>query len=249
MDFKLGITKNDHQIIVKTFEEGKAPTSKILDLNEIREQNLQGFFYLSDLKSEDFINQLESETKFYPVRLAQEFQLTTDKFESLDREEALKLLEKVREAWILQNNISFIEEIFKVRTHLNNLWPNDRTGFFEEFWFSLRSQLGASEITIIYNDMIKATKDGEKNKLIKVKVSGTRIPEPQTPLEADEAVYKHYEKELTQPLEITEYNKEKGHLVIAGGLKKSPILIMAKVYGLTRIQKAVLTSITDGLNA
>jgi hypothetical protein len=56
------------------------------------------------------------------------------------------------------------------------LWPNDRTGFFEEFWFTLRSQLGASEMTIIYNDMLKATKEGEKNKLIKVKKTLQKNP-------------------------------------------------------------------------
>lgn len=248
MDFKLGITRNAEQLYVKSFSPGNGPSSKILDLHEAREENLQGLIYLSSLNSEELINQLESETKFYPIRSSDEMQISLDNFEQLNYDDGKKLFDKLREPWILQNNITCIEDIFKIRTHLNNLWPNDRTGFFEEFWFTLRSQLGASEITIMYNDMIKATKEGEKNKLIKVKVTGTRIPAPFSPDEGDELVYKNYEKEMTHVLEITDYNKEKGHLVLAGGLKKSPVLVMAKISQLTRLQKALLTSLIDGLN-
>lgn len=248
MAFKLAMTRNEEQVIVRTFEDNKNPSSKIMDLPEVRSENVQGLIYLSSLKSEDLINQLESETKFYPIRSSDDVQISVDAFEKLTLEDAKKLFEKLHDPWVLQNNITTIEEMFRARTHLNNLWPNDRTGFFEEFWFLLRSQLGASEISIIYNDMIKATKEGEKNRLIKVKVAGKRIPEPQNPDEGDELVYKNYEKEMTHVLEITEYNKEKGHLVMAGTLKKSPILMMAKIYKLTRLQKAILTSLIDGLN-
>lgn len=248
MAFKLAMTRNEEQVIVKTFEDNKNPNSKIMDLQEIRTENLQGLIYQTSLKSEDLINQLESETKFYPIRSSDDVQMSIEAFENLSLEEGRKLFEKLQDPWVLQNNITTIEELFRARTHLNNLWPNDRTGFFEEFWFLLRSQLGAAEISIIYNDMIKATKDGEKNRLIKVKVAGKRIPEPQNPDEGDELVYKNYEKEMSHVLEITEYNKEKGHLVMAGTLKKSPILIMAKIYKLTRLQKAILASLVDGLN-
>ncbi len=248
MAFKLAVTRNEDQVIVKTFEDNKNPNSKIMDFQEIRSENLQGLIYLNNLKSEDLINQLESETKFYPIRSNEDMSLTVEKFEKLSYEEATKIFEKLHDPWVLQNNITTVEELFRAKTHLNNLWPNDRTGFFEEFWFLLRSQLGASEITIVYNDMIKATKDGEKNRLIKVKVKGTRIPEPQNPDEGDELVYKNYEKEMSHTLEITEYNKEKGQLVMAGTLKKSPILVMAKIYKLTRLQKAIITSLIDGLN-
>lgn len=248
MSFKLAMTRNEEQVIVKTFEENKNSSPRIMDLHEVRNENVQGLIYLSTIKSEDLINQLESETKFYPIRSSTDIQISIDAFEALSYEDGTKLLEKILDPWVLQNNITTIEELFRARTHLNNLWPNDRTGFFEEFWFLLRSQLGATEISIIYNDMLKASKDGEKNRLIKVKVAGNRIPEPQNPNEGDELVYKNYEKEMTHVLEITEYNKEKGHLVMAGTLKKSPILIMTKVYKISRLQKAILTALIDGLN-
>lgn len=248
MAFKLAMTRNEDQVIVLAFEDNKNPVSKIMDLQELRAENVQGLIYLNSLKSEDLINQLESETKFYPIRSSDDLQVSIEQFEKLSLEDGRRLFEKLHDPWVLQNNITTIEEMFRARTHLNNLWPNDRTGFFEEFWFLLRSQLGACEISIIYNDMIKATKEGEKNRLIKVKVAGTRIPEPQNPNEGDELVYKNYEKEMTHVLEITEFNKEKGHLVLAGTLKKSPVLIMAKIFKLTRLQKAIITALIDGMN-
>lgn len=246
--FKLAMTRNEDQVVVLSCEEGKNPSSKIMDHADIRSENLQGLVFLNSLKSEDLINQLENETKFYPIRSSDDLKISIDAFEKLNLEEAKILFEKLQDPWVLQNNITAIEELFRAKNHLNNLWPNDRTGFFEEFWFFLRTQLGAKEISIIYNDMIKATKDGEKNRLIKVKVTGTRIPEPQNPSDGDELVYKNYEKEMTHVLEITEYNKEKGHLVLAGTLKKSPVLIMIQTYKLSRLQKAILSSLIDGLN-
>ena len=154
----------------------------------------------------------------------------------------------MRENWILQNNISLLEEIFKVRNHLLGLWPNDRSGFFEELWFILKSNLGASNLVLYYNDIIKSKNENEKNKLIKVKVKGDRYPDLATCDEMDEHVLKSYEKDFGNIFDITDYNKEKGHLVICATVKKSPILIMANVYQLSSLQKALISSLFEGLN-
>ena len=65
----------------------------------------------------------------------------------------------------------------------------------------------------------------------------------------DEAVLKHYEKDFGNIFEITDYNKDKGQLVICATIKKSPVLIMANIYQLTRLQKSVLISLFQGLNS
>jgi hypothetical protein len=129
-----------------------------------------------------------------------------------------------------------------------SLWPNDRSGFFEELWFILKSNLGATNLKLIYNDLIKAKNENEKNKLVKVKIVGERFPEMTSVDEMDDMVLKNYEKDFGNIFEITDYNKEKGQLVICANIKKSPILIMTNVYQLTRLQKAILTSLFDGLN-
>ncbi len=248
MDFNLLYTKNMQQGIVRTFKKNENPSSKVIDLGEAKTLPLQGFIFSEDLKNEDFLGGLEGELKFYPIRSNSEFGLTPDTFEKLGYDEAKLVFDKMRENWILQNNVSLIEEIFKVRNHLLSLWPNDRSGFFEELWFILRSNLGATNLKLIYNDMIKAKNENEKNKLVKVKVIGERFPELSSVTEADELVLKSYEKDFGNLFEITDYNKEKGQLVICANIKKSPVLIMANIYQLTRLQKAILNSLFEGLN-
>jgi hypothetical protein len=236
------------QGVVRSFSPNSTPTSKIIDLAEAKQYPIQGLIFSEDLKSEDFMAGLENEIKFYPIRSHTEFGLTTESFEKLSYEEGKKIFDKIRENWILQNNVSLIEEIFKVRNHLLGLWPNDRAGFFEELWFILKSNLGAANLKLIYNDMIKSKNENEKNKLVKVKVQGERYPELASCDEMDEHVLKSYEKEFGNIFEITDYNKEKGQLVICGNIKKSPVLIMANVYQLTRLQKSLLYSLFEGLN-
>lgn len=248
MDFTLLFTKNIQQAIIRTFKVNEEPQSKIVDLAEARSLPLNGFIYSEDLKNEEFLGGIEGELKFYPIRSQVEFDLNSDKFEKLSYEEGKKIFDKMRENWLLQNNISLIEEIFKVRNHLLGLYPNDRSGFFEELWFLLKSNLGATNLKLIYNDMIKAKSDNEKNKLIKVKVQGERFPELTNCDEMDEHVLKNYEKDFGNIFEITDYNKSKGQLVICATIKKSPVLIMANIYQLSRLQKALLSSLFEGLN-
>ena len=248
MDFNLLFTKNLQQGIVRSFKHNETPSSKIIDINEAKVLPLQGFIFSEDLKNDDFLVELESELKFHPIRSNSEFDLTSDKFEKLSYEDGKHIFDKMRENWILQNNISLIEEMFKVRNHLLGLFPNDRSGFFEELWFILKTNLGATNLKLIYNDMVKGKAENEKNKLVKVKIVGDRFPETTSVDEMDEIVLKNYEKEFGDFFNITDYNKEKGQLVICATIKKSPVLIMTNVYQLTRLQKAILTSLFEGLN-
>lgn len=248
MDFNLLYTKNKEQGIVRSFKHNETPSSKIIDINEAKSLPLQGFIFSEELKNDDFLVGLENELKFYPIRSNSEFGLSAEKFEKMSYDEAKNVFDKMRENWILQNNISLIEEMFKVRNHLLGLWPNDRSGFFEELWFILKSNLGATNLKLIYNDMIKAKNENEKNKLVKVKIIGERFPEMTSVDDMDEMVLKSYEKDFGNIFDITDYNKEKGQLVICATIKKSPVLIMTNIYQLTRLQKAILSSLFEGLN-
>ncbi|AUN97115.1 hypothetical protein C0V70_03125 [Bacteriovorax stolpii] len=249
MDFNLLYTKNKEQGIVRSFKHNETPSSKIIDISEAKNLPLQGFIFSEELKNDEFLVGLENELKFYPIRSSAEFSLSAERFDKLSYDEAKPIFDKMRENWILQNNISLIEELFKVRTHLLGLFPNDRSGFFEELWFILKSNLGATNLKLIYNDMIKAKNENEKNKLVKVKIVGERFPEMTSIDDMDEMVLKSYEKDFGNIFEITDYNKDKGQLVICASIKKSPVLIMTNIYQLTRLQKAILTSLFEGLNS
>ncbi len=248
MDFKLLYTKNNQQGILRHFKFNDSANNKIIDLSEAKQYPIQGLIFAENLKSDDFLAGFESEIKFYPVRSHEEFGINADQFENLGYEDGKKIFDKMRENWVLQNNLSLIEELFKIRNHLLGLWPNDRAGFFEELWFLLKSNLGASDLKLIYNDIIKSKNENEKNKLVKVKVQGERFPELTSCDEIDDQILKSYEKEFSNSMQITEYNKEKGQVVLCGAIKKSPVIVMANIFQLTRLQKVLLNSLFEGLN-
>ncbi len=248
MEFSIAFLKNSEQFIFKTFNSENKNNSKILSFDDLKFEKVDGLIFNQDLKNEDFETIIESELKFYPIRSNTDLSIDASQFESLSFDQAKPLFDKIRENWILQNNLNLIEEIFKTQKHLLNLIPNDRASFFEELWFILKANLGAQNIKLYYNDLIKAKNENEKNKLVKVKIIGSRFPEPTSIDEADEIVLKNYEKDFGQIFDVTDYNKEKGQLVICATIKKSPVLIMANVFQFTRIQKAILTSLFEGLN-
>lgn len=249
MEFNLLFARNAQQAILRSFIQGESSTSKIMDIQDAKNQSIQGFLFLDDLKNEDFLSTLENDLKFYPIRQSSEFALSAESFEQLGFDEAKKIFDKMRENWVLQNNLILMEDIFKVRTHLMSLYPNDRSSYFEELWFLLKTNLGASNIKLIYNDLIKGKAENEKNKLVKVKIWGDKYPETTSIDEMDEMVLKSYEKDMGNIFEITDYNAVKGELVICASIKKSPVLIMANVYQLTRIQKSLISALFQGLNS
>jgi hypothetical protein len=243
MEFTLAITRSSDQLILGQFKEDLKSTFKIMNFEEVKNNFIDGLIILNQ-ESNDYAHEL----KFFPIRFAHEFNLTLENFEKLDYIGAKFILDKMKESWVLQNNLNLIEEIFKTRQHLISLWPNDRSGFFEELWFIIRSTIGAKNLVFIYNDIIKSKNENEKNKLIKVKVKGNRFPELVSVDEMDEMVLKNYEQSMGNIFDITEFNKEKGQLVICASVKKSPVFIMANVFNLSRMQKVVLSSLFEGLN-
>lgn len=248
MDFSLAYLKNSEQFVLKSFSPDSKSQSKIINFDDLKLEKVDGLIFDKELKSEDCESIFESEHKFYPVRSCGDLNIDANQFENLDHDNARIIFDKIRENWILQNNLNLMEEIFKTQKHLLNLFPNDRSGFFEELWFILKVNLGAKNLKLFYNDLIKAKSEHEKNKLVKIKIVGSRYPEPTSIDDADELVLKHYEKDFGQIFDVTDYNKEKGQLVICATIKKTPVLIMANIFQFTRIQKALLTSLFEGLN-
>ncbi|WP_372651790.1 hypothetical protein [Halobacteriovorax sp.] len=249
MEFNLGLIKSENQFLLRSFNDGEDDNGKVLDLSELKNTNLQALFYDEDqLENEDLKSALLEDSKYFPIRSLKEINSDFDSFQSLSLEETQSIFSRVHNNWLLQNNVTLLEELFKVITHLNGLWPNDRTTFFEELWFILKSNLGAKSVRIIFNDIQIAKKDNEKNKLIQVKVEGERLPNPTEGGELEAKIMSNYEKEFNNTFDIAEYSEEKGQVVITATIKKSPVVIMAEVYELSRMQKAILGALFTGLS-
>lgn len=250
MNLNLGYIKNENQFLLKEFAAGADKNKgKIIDLEDLPSTPVQVVIYPEELnQSQSLLTVLADVKKFAPIRSDRELNLNYDQFESMDFDQIQSVFTKTRDAWVLNNNLGLIENLFASIDHFTQLLHRDRTAFFEELWFTLRSNLGASKLTVIFNDLHKATKEHEKDKLVKVKVEGEILPQPLPGDDFSEQVMKHYENSFHAGLEFVTYNAEKGELVATVTILKSPVLMMAKVPSLSRLQKATLAALFDGIN-
>lgn len=251
MQCQMGYVKNANQLIIKEMDfSSNSNSSKVIGLDELQDQNLQVLFYEEEQLAEDdtLKEAMMISSKFYPIRIANELSLTKESFEKLEISQAQEVLSKVLSNWILQNNIILLEELYQVVDHLNALWPNDRTAFFEELWFILKNNLGASSIRLIYNDLKKIGKNDDKNTLIQVTIEGDKMPNPKEGAEFEKKLMDNYKEEFVNQFTVAEYLPEKGQLVLAGSIKKSPFLVMATVSEFTRLQQSIVQTFIQSLS-
>lgn len=251
MQCQMGYVKNANQLIIKEMDfSSNSNSSKVIGLDELQDQNLQVLFYEEEQLAEDdtLKEAMMISSKFYPIRIANELSLTKESFEKLENSQAQEVLSKVLSNWILQNNIILLEELYQVVDHLNALWPNDRTAFFEELWFILKNNLGASSIRLIYNDLKKIGKNDDKNTLIQVTIEGDKMPNPKEGAEFEKKLMDNYKEEFVNQFTVAEYLPEKGQLVLAGSIKKSPFLVMATVSEFTRLQQSIVQTFIQSLS-
>lgn len=251
MNLSFGYIKNENQFLLKEFGANIADNKgKILDLDDLAKTPVQAVIYPEELnQSQNLIAALADVKKFAPIKSDKEIGFAIDQFEKMNFDEVQTIFTRTRDNWVLNNNLLLIENLFATIDHMTQLLHGDRTAFFEELWFCVRSNLGASNLTIIFNDLRKATKDHEKDKLVRVKVEGEILPAPVPGDQFADEVMKHYENSFHAGLEFVAYNQEKGELVATVTILKSPVLLMAKVTSLSRLQKASLAALLDGINA
>ncbi len=253
MEFSLGYIKSGQQFVVRSFGPESDDLSKVVDLSDFEGQAVDALFLgqngQEEMRAHESWPKIEASRKFCPVREAKEIGLGAEDFENMSAENARKLWEKVNAPWVLANNLSLLDNLFATLTHMNQFWPNQRSNFFEELWHILKINLGATELTLIYNDLKKAQSENEKNKLIQVRIPGERTPSPTEGGEAEKALVKHYEKDLGQPrFHVIEWDKAKGQLTFCFSIYQGPVLALAKTSNFGPLQNSLLTALIDGLN-
>jgi hypothetical protein len=252
MSLKIGFIKSEAQIMIQTVDlANKSHKSIIIDMTDLKEQNLNLLFYSKneDISSvEELIN---NEAKFYPVSPAESLGLEKSMFEDLNVEELIDLYTKVNARWILTNNVKTIEQLYSTITYLKDLFMNDRNSFFEELWFILKTNLATHELTIIFHDLKEPTEKqkekGAKNTLCYSYVKGKKTPQIFDGKEKETKIMQDYEKDFIDQFSITEYDSSRGHLIATGKIDLSPILLMAKLNTFNQLQQSILISIFSGL--
>lgn len=250
MDLRIAFLKNQNQILIRHFnlKEGTS-SSKIVNLETIDKEVITCLLVdQANLETEEVKNEILTGAKFYAIRDASDFKMNFDQFEKLSNQEASALFSKINQTWTLQNNISLLENMHTIVSHMNKLFPNDRTSFFEELWFLVKKNLGALDLKIVYNDIKPSEKNEVKNTLIQVVVEGNRVPNPKEGGAFEKGLMENYSDEFLQAFNIVEFIPDKGQMVIAGNIKKSPYLMMVSAHEITRLSQAVVKNLLFSLN-
>lgn len=243
-EFKIGYVKNDQQIVIRHFKHDEILSKTISD-SDLRTNNLQALFAPEAENFMNLQNQAIEIGKHYPLRTQNEIGFSLEQFESMNFAEAQKSLTKINGQWALNSNLNLLENLFPILEKFKALWPNDRTTFFEELWYLLRANLGASTFVILYNGLEKL-ESGEK--LVRIKVTGDMLPNSTHATDADNAVWQRYESEIGPQFSLVDFRVSKGEWIATATIHQSPVLIMAKVFQFNPLQKALVKSFFEGLN-
>lgn len=245
----IGILKSPNQFTQLSFSnDSQAPISEVHEVEDLARAEIDACFYPKSTLDEQGPVLLRELAQSLPVRSLEEVGLADQQEKQISLKAVDQALHKAYGPWTLHNNISLIEELFKVLPHLNQLWPNERTTFFEELWHLLKLNLGTTELKIIFNTLHPAQKEGQKDKLSRAVISGTRTGQPFEGSDVEDQIMEHYAHEFHRVFDIIDYNVDKGELVAAATVKKSPVLIMAKLPQLTKLQQSVVGTLFEGLS-
>ena len=249
MKLNVGYIKSESQFLLKEADlEKKEANSKSLDTVEIKETPLNLLLFEGPSAPEGLQKTLSEEERFYPVLSADTVGLNQEAFSALGPGELVDLFAKVNARWILNNNIKTIEQIYSIIVYLRDLWTSDRSAFFEELWFVLKTNLASSELTAIFHDIREPGGDkNEKPSLVYSYVTGAKTPQIFEGSEKEEKIMEEYKNEFSENFEITEFDSARGRLVAAVKIGLSPILIMAKVSTFNQLQRSILIAVFSGL--
>jgi hypothetical protein len=252
MEFSIAYVESANRAAIRNLEGAKGilGPEKIVELSFLSAENPQLVIWSDNIEHESE----EKETligKNIQVSIpASQIGFSSNAWENLDSQQAHDIFQEHYPRWLLKNNLETLEHLFSLQARFNGLFANERTLFFEEIWFLLKRNLGAIEIKLIYNDLdIVNTGAGEKNKLVQMVLEGGACPNSRAALPAESKLMEHYTSKMLPIFEIKQFDEEKGELFILASINKGPILLMVKMFSLSKLQRIVLKLIFEGLQS
>lgn len=254
MIISLGFIRSGSQVLIKELNWSQnSLDSKIIDVTDLPDHNLQALFIDDNEHFSSLVSLLEKEKAHYPILDARDEGLTLSNFESMPAQQFKDTYLKVLNRWTLHQNLSSVENMWKVTTHFRELWKKDRLSFFEEFWYWMKRNLGATDLTIIFNDVISTEEKDENNekrerpKLTQSLLSGAKKANFMQGSAKEKELMQTYLDKFHDVFEVTEFNPSKGQFVATAQIERSPMIFMARTGQLNQLQRTVLAGIFNGL--
>ena len=254
MIISLGFVRSQSQILIKDFNWTTFDmSSRLIDSSDLIDYSLQGLYINQEDHYKQLLHLLEKEKSHYPIMMANNDGLSLDKFEKMDAQSFKETYLKIFQRWTLHHNLISIEQMWTMTHHLRNLWKKDRLVFFEELWYWLKRNLGATEISIIFNDIISSEERDEQNhkkerpKLTQSLISGTKKANFSSGGGKEKELMHIFGDKIHGVFEVTEFNSEKGQLSALAQIEKSPIIFLVRLVELNQLQRTVFSSMINGL--
>ena len=254
MIISLGFVRSSSQVLIKDLNwTQNSLESRIIDVTDLPDQNIQGLFIQDNEHFSSLVGILEKEKAYYPILDANDETLTLSGFESMPAQQFKDLYLKVLNRWTLHQNFNSVENLYKITNHFRDLWKKDRISFFEELWYWMKRNTGATDLTIIFNDVISSEEKDENNekkdrpKLVQSILSGTKKGNFQQGTAKEKELMQSYTDKFHDIFEVTEFNNTKAQFVATAQVERSPMIFMARLPQLNQLQRTLLASLFNGL--
>ncbi len=254
MIISLGFIRSSSQVLIKQLDwQQNSLSDRLIDVTDIADENLQALYLADDEHFNSLVGILEKEKSFYPILDARDESLTYSAFEDLPVQQFKDLYLKIQNRWTLHQNFNSIEHLWKITSHFRDLWKRDRLSFFEELWYWMKRNIGSTDLTIIFNDVVHSTEKDENNekkdrpKLVQSLLIGGKKGNFTQGGPKEKELMQTYLDKFHDVFEVTEFNPSKGQFVATAQIERSPILFMARTAGLNQLQRTLLASLFNGL--
>lgn len=254
MIISLGFLRSGSQVLIKELNwTQNSLDSRIIDVTDLPDHNLQGLYIDDNEHFSTLVSLLEKEKAHYPILDARDENLTLSSFESLPAQQFKDLYLKVLNRWTLHQNLNSVEHAWKITNHFRELWKKDRISFFEEFWYWMKRNLGATDLTIIFNDVVSTEEKDENNekrerpKLTQAILSGSKKANFVQGGAKEKELMQTYLDKFHEVFEVTEFNSSKGQFVATAQVERSPMIFMARTAQLNQLTRTILASVFNGL--
>jgi hypothetical protein len=254
MIVSVGFVRSSSQVVIKELNwTQNSLESKIIDVTDLPDQNLQALLIADNEHFNSLVGILEKEKAFYPIIDAQDENLTIGTFESMGAQQFKDLITKIQTRWTMHQNFNSVENISKITAHFKDLWKRDRLSFFEELWYWMKRNLAASDLSIIFNDVVHSEEKDENNekkerpKLVQTLLSGAKKANFVQGSAKEKELMQTYLDKFHDVFEVTEFTPQKGQFVATAQIERSPMIFMARTTQLNQLQRALLTGLFNGL--
>lgn len=254
MIISLGFVRSSSQLLVKELDWNQNTIqSRIIDVTDLPDQNLQGLFIDDNEHFNSLVGLLEKEKAFYPILDAKDENLSFSSFEALPAQQFRDLYMKTLSRWTMHQNFNSLENIWTITNHFRDLWRKDRLSFFEEMFYWMKRNVGSTDLTILFNDVIKTEEKDENNekkerpKLVQSLLTGTKKGNFHQGGAKEKELMQTYLDKFHDVFEVTEFNAQKGHFVATAQIERSPIIFMARAAQLNQFQRTLLAALFNGL--